>query len=299
MNRVILSIAFLVLTLSVSAQEFNCRCSVNAPALQTTDKEVFKDLESRINDFFNKNVWTADRYQPEEKINCSINLNITQELSNTSFAAELIINASRPVFNSGYTTPLINYQDRNVSFDFQELQNLVFTENNFTDNLSSILLFYGYIMLAQDYDSFSPYGGEKYIAKAQEVVNSVPPQLLSSSWGNVTDNSVNRVTMVESFLSPRIRTLRKAYYDYHRLGLDVMSEKPAEGRQSILNALDAFGIVGAKLTDDPYIRLFTTAKGSEVINMFSIAERAQKLKAYDVMIKIDPANASTYNVIKR
>jgi len=295
-----LTYVFLLCSVTIStAQEFNCSCTVNAPALQKNDPKVIKDLEQRIDDFFNKNVWTNDRFEQEERINCNVALNITSEGDNNDFTADLIISTTRPIFNSNYESPAFSIQDRNVAFVFQEFQPLVFSENNFIDNLSSILQYYGYIMLAMDYDSFSPYGGEKYIAEAQNVVNAVPQQLQSASWGLITDNNINRVTLVESLLSARIRTLRKAYYDYHRLGLDVMAEDADGGRQTILNSLGVFKEVSAKIQDNPYIRVFASTKTSEVISVFSIANRNQKLAAYDAMVKIDPANASVYNVIKR
>ena len=140
------------------AQEFNFDVTVNAPSLSKADPQTLSALENAIEEFYNDRKWTSDEFENEELIEGSIQFNITSDPSANTFTADMYISSGRPVYNSTYTSPLINHVDRNISFSYNPGEQLRDNRSQFTDNLSAILTFYAYIILGFDYDSFSLLG---------------------------------------------------------------------------------------------------------------------------------------------
>ncbi len=284
----------------VQAQELEFDVTVNTPKLQTVDPRVFQDMESQLQSFLNNRKWTEDAFNQEERIKCNIQLTITEELGPTSFAADLAIQSARPVFNSSLETALLTHVDKGVTFRYEQFQPLEFSENNFNDNLTSILGFYVYLILGLDYDSFSPLGGEEYLQRAQNIINIIPSNVADGNPGwrpNDGNGNRNRYWILENLLSPRVKDLRYALYDYHLRGLDLMPKNQDLGRANILKAMQSIEKVGRAYPNSMIIQMFFNAKNNELVDIFNQGTRAEKTEIIRICSKLDPANAIKYRKI--
>ncbi len=301
MRKISLTLFFLfsIYSYSVLGQELNIKVQVSAPRLQTVDPKVFETLEREISEFLNNTRWTDDEFENFEKIEGNLNLTIVEELSPTSFFAELYIQTVRPVFSSNYKTQVLNILDNQVSFSYTELQPLENSYNSYTDNLSSILTYYVYIMLGFDYDTFSPLGGDQYFQVAKNIVSQVPPGAAGSGsgWESLSTDR-NRYWLVENIFNPRIRPLRQAAYELHRLSLDTMSEDADRAKAILVSALTTIEQVNRSYPNTMIVQMFSDSKRDEIIEIFKGASRGQQSKVYDIMVSLDPAQASRYSEIK-
>lgn len=279
-------------------QELNVSVSLNTPTLQIADPKVFEDLKNNVENFMNNQRWTSDEFLPEERIEVSIAITITEEFSATSFKADLAIQAVRPVYGSEYVTPLISYNDRDFTFVYEQFQPIQYSQNSYNDNLSHVLSFYAFIILGLDYDSFSPYGGEPHFQTAQDILNAVPSGAAAQNPGwQSLDGNRNRYWIVENILSPRTRSYRQAMYDYHRQALDLMHKDVAAGRLIMLQALEDLNSVNQSYPNAMILQMFSLAKDDEIIEIFRRGTRQEKTRVVQIMSKIDPSNASKYRGI--
>lgn len=285
---------------SILAQELNIDVKVTAPVNTTADGKIFETLERSIFEFFNNTKWTEDEYEVLEKINGTVQFTIVEERDNNTFVADVILQSERPVFNSVYVTPMLNYIDKSFQFNYDLLQPLQRSDNVYIDQLSSLLTFYAYAILALDYDSFSPLGGEEYWKAAQNVINAIPTGITDNTgWDSGSTNvRRNRYWLVENMLNPKVRPYREAYYDYHRKGLDTMYDDPDRGRVILLNAVNTFGDVNKAYNNSMVMRLMADSKRDEVIEIFQVGDKGQKIKVRTTMVKIDPTQADKYGILK-
>ena len=283
---------------NANAQEILSDVRVTTPKLQTADPKVFESLKEEIEDFINNQKWTDDTFEPVERINCSIQLNILEELSATSFKADLAIQATRPVYGSDYETSLLTHVDRDVTFTYQQYQPINFSRNSFTDNLSSILSYYVYVILGLDYDTFSPLGGEGHFQTAQDIVNTVPKTAGFDGWQS-QDGARNRYWILENLLSPRVKDFRQAMYNYHLRSLDIMYRDSEQAKSNLLNVLDVVSKVNKAYPNSMIMQMFANTKSEELIEIFRVADRTQKTKVYQIMSKIDPSRSSNYRGLMR
>lgn len=300
MKQSIILIFALCLVVVGKAQEFNTKVIVNTPQLQTADPKIFNTLKTSIRDMFNNTKWTEDQFEPEERIEVTLTLNITEEISATAFKANLAINASRPVFNSNYETVIFNYQDQDIQFTYEEYQPVEFSKNVFQDNLSSILGFYAYTLLGLDYDSFSELGGDTYFQEAQNIVSTIPSNVAQSvgGWTSIESGQRNRYWLIENILNPRMIPYRKAMYLYHRGGLDRMADDLGSGITACATAITQIAEAHKAYRNTLIVQIFTLSKGTEILQIFVGAEQTQKQRVYRAMIQVDAANASKYNVLR-
>lgn len=289
----------LILTCGLQAQELNANVKVNTQKLQTVDPKVFETLEQTLQEFLNSQKWTTDVFETEERITCNFILTIQEELSPTSFKADLAVQSSRPVYMSEYDTPLFNYIDKEVTFYYEQYQPIQYSRNQYNDNLSAVLAYYAFIILGKDYDSFSPMGGEPYFQLAQDILNSVPQSAAASNpgWRSVEGNR-NRYWLIENIMSPRVRPLRQAMYQYHREGLDIMYQDVETGRAVITQALGEIGSVNQSYPNSMIVQLFNNEKSSELVEIYKLGSLDQQNEVIRLMSRLDPANASKYREIK-
>ncbi|MEM8527918.1 MAG: DUF4835 family protein [Bacteroidota bacterium] len=293
---------FLLVGLSTFAQELDFQVTINTPKLQTADPKVFETLETAIQEFMNNTKWTNDVFEQEERIKGSLILNINEEQSATRFTAELAIQAVRPVFNSSEETVTFRYQDKDVWFDYEQYQPLIYAQNTYNDHLTSILAFYAYVIIGLDYDSFSPIGGEPYFERALETVNNIPANVAGvqpAGWrAQDSGKRINRYWLTENLLSPRVRPYRQAMYDYHRQGLDLMSNDAVAGRAIVAQAIDAINGVQRAYPNSMILQLFSDAKSDEITEIFAAASMAEKNKVIQVMTRVDGARSAKYRSIR-
>ncbi|HYG02355.1 MAG TPA: DUF4835 family protein, partial [Chryseosolibacter sp.] len=235
MRNNLLTIVLIFLVSASMAQELNCSVSINASQVQTSDRAVFKDMENALEQFMNTRKWTNDDFKTHEKIKCNILLTITKMPSIGSFNATVQVQSARPVFNTNFESLLFNFADRDWEFEYIDSQPLEYNDNTFTTNLTSMLAVYAYLILGIDYDSFSELGGTAFFQRAQMVVNTAQ-QSNRAGWQSLGSNR-NRYWIVENFNNAQMSDIRKAYYSYHRLGLDTFDKNPDKSREVILNGL--------------------------------------------------------------
>ena len=299
MQRACLFFLFLFAASSASfAQELNCSVKINIQKLQTADPRIFETQEQAMAEFMNNTKWTEDVFEPQERIQCNILLTLQEELSPTSFRAELSIQSSRPVFGTNYETAVFNHIDNELVFTYEQYQPLIFSRNSYNNNLSSVLSFYAFVILGLDYDSFSLYGGEPYFLNAQELINTIPQSVAGQGWSPSGSNvNRNRFWIVENLLSPRVRPMREAMYAYHRLALDIMYQDVAKGRAIMSDALENVLKVNQTYPNSVAIMMFVNAKSQEVIEIFKLGTPREKEQAVRVMSRIDGSNAGRYRVL--
>jgi hypothetical protein len=281
-----LLIIFLMLSLGVNAQELNCKVTVNADQVQTADRGIFKDMERAFSNFLNTRKWTPDSYKNHERINCSIFLNISRMPSIGSFVASAQITSARPVFNGNYETVLLNFADREWTFEYIESLPLEYNDNTYITNLTSMLAFYAYIILGMDYDSFSEMGGSPYFQKALLVVNNAQPSDLPG-WQALGSNR-SRYSLLENINNPQMTELRRNTYKYHRLALDNFGKTPDESRKIVLEALKNIKKVWAINSSSVFIISFFDAKATEIVSIFSEGDMQVRREAHDLLVEIDP-----------
>ena len=288
-----------VFTTSVFSQELNCEVSViNTPALQVgpVEKEIFTELEGSIYDFMNNTRWTNDVFEIEERINMSILITITDIPSSTTYEGKIQVQSTRPVFNTTYNTILFNFVDNDFTISYARNTALLFSIDRHRDNLTSILAFYAYMVLAYDYDSFSLEGGTPYFNKAQ-IVASNAKNSGDAGWQPSSGKRNNRYWMVDNALQSVFKPLRATYYNYHRKGLDIMYNDLNEGRNVILQSMEALTPIQRSRPGSLNLQLFLTAKSQELVDLFSQAEMKEKNQIVSVLKRLDPANSSKYQEI--
>lgn len=268
------------------AQELNFKVSVNAEQIQTTDQAVFKDMERAFANFLNTRKWTQDSFKPHEKINCTLFLNIKEMPSIGNFSANAQITAARPVYNSNYETMLFNFADREWEFTYVESLPLEFNDNTYMANLTSMLAFYAYVILAMDYDSYGELGGNPYVQKALMVVNNA--QSSNQAGWTALGNTRNRYALVENLNNPQMIDLRKDIYKYHRLALDTFEKTPDQSREIVLSILKDFKKLWTIYPNAIFVITFLDAKATELVNIFSQGNLSVRREAYDILMSIDP-----------
>ncbi len=299
MRKIIILILIIGFQFGSNAQEFDFNVKVStSPTLNKADPRIFKSLERSITEFINNNKWTTDQFETEERIQGNIQITIVDDPSNTSFVADILIQSIRPVFNSDYSTQLLNFQDKGISFDYVELQPLENNINDFKDNLSSVLLYYIHYILGLDYDSFSPLGGEKYFQIAQNITSAVPANITNSDKGWNISNDVSRAKMIETLLSPRTRKLREASYTYHRMGLDESGNDFGKAKATMLSAIKDVQTVNAAAPNSLAVQMFMDSKRKEIVDIFIQSDRGQIAQIYNVLIEIDPSQSTLYSQLK-
>jgi hypothetical protein len=296
-------ICFLFLLFSITrsnAQELRARVSVVSNRVgNSVDQKTFQTLQTALNNFVNNRKWSNDKFETNEKIDCNFLLNLQPPDEPNVYKASLTIQSARPVFNSSYSSPVVNFQDNDIMFKYAEFQQLEFNDNNVSgtdalaSNLTAIFAYYINIILGMDYDSFSPRGGDAYFQKAQNIVNNAPEGKNISGW-KAFDGSRNRYWLAENLLNSKYTIIHDAIYNYYRLGMDKLYDEEANGRTQILNVLN---VLNNFATDNPntmILQFFLQAKTQELIQIFSKATPPDKSRALEFLQHLDVSNATKY-----
>ena len=292
---------FFVLSANIAgAQELNAKVTVNSSRVGTTvNKSTFQTLQTALNTFLNNHKWTADNFLINEKIDCNFLLNLQPGTDANVYTASLTIQAGRPIFNSSYLSPIINYQDADVTFKYVEFQQLEFNENRVSgsdglvSNLTAVLAYYAYMIIAFDYDSYSQRGGVPYFIKAQNIVNNAPEARGISGW-KAFDGTRNRYWLVENMQNSRYAIMHDIYYGYYRKAADKMVENETASRAEMLNVLNLLSSFNADNTNTMINQFFFQGKANELIKIFAKAPPQDKARASELLQKMDITNANRY-----
>lgn len=281
----------------VQAQELNCNVVVNVgPSVETTERRVFTDMEAAFNQFMNSRRWTSDVFTNTEKINCNMIITIESRPAVGNFTASVQIQSSRPVYNTNYESLVLNFADRDWQFEYTESQPLEFNDNSYTNNITSMLAFYAYIIIGLDYDSFAKMGGTPYFEKAQITVNNTQ-QANRPGWSQFEGNFRNRFWLAENLNSQQLVGVREAIYHYHRLALDQFNPNPDEARSMVLQVLKDLQQSARRKPNSILIIAFFDAKNDELTNMFSQGNIQVRREAYEIVKELDPSNTTKYEAI--
>ena len=297
----IVSLFFLVLSLSkVYSQELNARVTVNSSRVgNTVNKNVFQTLQNAITNFLNNRKWTADNFLPNEKIDCNFLLNLQSTDEANVYSASLTIQAARPVFSTSYLSPMVNYQDEDVLFKYIEFKQFDFNESRVSgtdaqaSNLTALFAYYAYMILGFDYDSYSLKGGNPYFQKAQNIVNNAPEARGISGW-KAFDGIRNRYWLVENMTNSRYAIMHDIMYNYYRLSLDKMYEDENTARAQMMSVLNLLNNFNSDNPNTMINQFFFQGKSNEFIRIFSKAPQQDKMRASELLQKMDITNAARY-----
>lgn len=295
MKKILGIILLLITYFNSSAQELNCQIQIASSAVQTNDRRVFNTLQTAVFEFMNQTKWTNYVYKIEERIECSILINITKWDNSELFEGTIQVQSTRPIYKTSYNSTLLNYLDKDLKFSYIESEPLDFQINSFSSNLTSVLAYYAYVIIGLDFDSFSLNGGSPYYNNAQTIVNNA--QATKEPGWKAYESQKNRYWLVENLLNSSYSEIRQAIYNYHRLGLDVMSEKLESGRGAILGSLELLQKANREKPNLFILTQFLSAKSDELINIFSGASPIDKPKAVNILKELDPSNANKYQKI--
>ena len=295
--KIIYSLFFSFILINSHAQELNCQVIINTSQIQgSANKQIFDQLQKSIFDFVNNRKWSNDIFGSQEKINCTFQIIINKSLGSDEYSASIQVESARPIYKSAYSSTIFNFQDDDFQFKFQQFSQLEFNENTFQNNLTSVLAYYAYVVLANDYDSFSPLGGTQYWQKAQQIVNNA--QSANESGWVSSQSQRNRYWLVENTLQPVFKGLRDCMYEYNKNGLDMMFEKTDEGRAAILKSLDLLMPVYKSRPASFNMQLFFNAKADELVNIFKGASPEEKTKIMELLSTLDPSRTNKYSKIQ-
>lgn len=291
----IVILILLALSINVAAQELQCSVSVSSASVQGTNKQIYENMRTAIQDFLTAQIWTTDKFESRERIECSLNFNITTQVSSNEFKGTLTVQLRRPVWGSAYTTTLLNMEDDDIQFRYNEGQPLIYNPTTYDqDNLVPLIAFYVNFMLGLDYDSFSPNGGSAFFTQAQNIVNQAQSSTFTG-WKSF-DGTSNRYWLINNAMDENHKTFHQQLYVYHRQGLDQMADNFENARQAIYESLDKIKDIRRKVSRNPYLlNLFFTAKSDEIVNIYSEAPQIEKSRIKEVLQTADPANISKYN----
>ncbi len=279
---------------SVQAQEFNIDVTVSSARIEGTDQRIFESLKEGILNFMNNRVWTNVKFEPEERIEGAMVVNVKKKEGNM-IEAELNIALRRPTFKTNYNTPLFNYVDDDFVFEYVESQPLDFNENAYMSNLTSTLAFYAYYCLGLYFDSFGLYGGDPFFKVTDQIVTAA--QSANESGWKAFDDKRNRYWLNENMMNATYKPIRQYIYEYHRLGLDKMSTKQDEGKAAILKSLEYLKQMYSERPSLLYIQVLNDTKRNEWKSIYSEGSQQDKTKAVNIFREIDPAHASEYEEI--
>jgi hypothetical protein len=279
------------------SQELNCSVQVSARQIEGTDREAFQEMKQALYEFVNNTIWTNFSFKLEERIECTILLTLEQRISSDQYSGKLNLVLRRPVFKTNYNSTMFNYVDKDVEITYSEGEPIIFAENTFSSNLSSLIAYYVYVFLGIDADSYSNLGGTAYYEKAQQIVQDA--QNTGEPGWKAFENMKNRYWLTENLLNPQYRPIRESIYEYHRKGLDQMYDNVETGRNAIVESIKKLQQANRAKPGSFLLRLYLDAKRDEIIKVFSEGSPNTKTEVVNIMKEIDPSNGDKYSAILR
>ncbi|SEJ19970.1 protein of unknown function [Cyclobacterium xiamenense] len=278
-------------------QQLNFTVTINSERARTQDRDIFEQMKSSFEQFLNGRTWTDDEYKPEERIKGNLLITINDMPQVGLFSATVQIQTVRPIYGSNYESLMLNFADRNWTFEYVESQPLEFNQFSFLNNITSLLAYYAYIAIGLDYDSFAPRGGDPYFETANNIVANAQ-QSSRPGWNQNPSDKRNRYWLANELYNSQVMVpVRDAYYLYHRKGLDLLTSKPEEGFENILQAIKMVEEANQVQPNSILTISFMDAKSDEISKLLKSAPDEIKEEAVEVLLKVDPNNARKYNDI--
>ena len=291
------SLLFCAVPFVANSQELNARITVNSDKIQGTNKSVFTTLQTSLTEFVNNRKWTDATFAVNERIDCSMTIIVNEQNDNT-FSAEIQVQSRRPVYNSSYTTTLFNFRDTQFDFEYVEFEQLEFTGTSLTSNLTATIVYYIYIILGLDFDSFSPLGGKAYFEQAQQIVNLAQSQGTWNGW-KAFDGNQNRHALITALTDNTSENFRNMWYTYHRKGLDEMAANPDRGRTTIIETLPLLEEVYKTRPTSVILQVYADTKLDELMSIYSKATSQEKQSALKLLSNIFPTQTKRLEALKK
>ena len=283
---------------AVQAQELDCTVQINSEQVQTQEKQVFDDMQRALQQFMNTTKWTDEEFEEEEKIKCDMLITLGKGNSITNFTATVQVKSLRPIYGTDYESPMLNFFDNNWVFTYNIGDPLIFAENTYSTELTSLMAFYAYIIIGMDFDTFSKQGGSPYYERARNIVNNSQNNG-GKGWSNIGGDTRDRYWLSENLNSPQFEPFRDALYTYHRLVMDNFTEKEEEGREKLLTVLEDIAQVQSLQPTSVTLNAFFDAKAQELAQIFSRGDMEVRQAAVDILMKLDPTNSNVYRKVAR
>jgi hypothetical protein len=289
------------MSIAMTAQELKCTISINSEQVQGSNKAIFTTLQQSMEEFVNTQRWTNMTFQEKERIECSMMI-VVKSVQDNMFVCEFTCQSRRPVFGTTYTTPTLNIKDANFTFTYQEYDRMEFQHNTFTSNLTALVAYYCYLIIAHDMDSFAKLGGTPYFQVCEDIVTSAQSASLDNAemvgWKAFESNR-NRYALTNNLMDEAFKKYRAYYYDYHRHGLDEMVNNVANGRARIAKDIKVLKEAYNARPATYLVGTFLDAKSDELVNIFKSGTADEKKMVYELLMDIDPTRQDTYENINR
>lgn len=295
MRKILSLLIFALLAASGAAQELNCRVEVNSDKITGTNKSVFTTLQEAITSYMNDTKFTAAQYSPIEKIECTLFFTI-KEYDGDKMTGDIQVQATRPAYNASYTTNLINFRDSKVEFTYSEGEPLTFNETNMESQLTAILNFYAYMIIAIDTDSFAPRGGEAAWDRVKTIVQQA--QSSGESGWRAFDDNKNRAAVLGAYTDPSTQQLRDMVYKYHREGIDQMSVSPDKGRAAITESLETLKNIYNVAPMSVGLSMFRDSKLDELVNVYTKGSQEERDRVVEILSSLYPTDQDRIQKIK-
>ncbi len=296
MQKLLITLAIILSSLlGLKAQELQCMVQISSPGMSETDRQILQTLQSSIYEFMNQRNWTEFQFKPEERIEASILITVNEKVGGDEYRGTIQVQSRRPIFKTSYSSPVLNHNDRDFSFRYVENQPLEYASNTFSSNLTAVLAYYAYIIIGFDFDTFTPMGGTPYFEQAQSIVN-LAQNAPDRGWKSF-EGQRNRYWLVENLFNSTYSGIRQAYYNYHRLGFDRMTDNLDMGRGEVLNAVEILQRVHRQRPGSYLMSILMITKGEELVNLFTPSPDMEKNQVVQILSEIDPANNARYRRI--
>ena len=300
-SKVLILCTFLLLIIQkVRCQELQANITVLSNRISTSvNKQIFTTLQSALYNWLNGRKWSNVVFNNNEKIQCNFLLNLSGATDNNTYTATLTVQTGRPIYNTSYQSPLMNFMDESVTFKYIQYQDLDFNENRvggtdpLTANLTDVFAYYAYIILGLNFDSYGLRGGDIYYQKAQNIVNNAPEANALNGW-KPFDGLRNRYWLVENLTNPKYNPIHDAMYNYYRQGLDQMFDHETDARVAVMNALISLNSINTEFPNIMFMQFFFQGKGAEMGNVFKHGTPDEKSRALDILTRIDVSNINQY-----
>lgn len=286
----------MVIDTTVRAQELNARVEILSPQITHTNKRVLDVLERIISDYLNRRSWTGKQVQPSERIDCSVVITINSWDGSSEFSAQAQIMSMRPVYNTSYSSPVLNMVDRDFNFSYTEGQMMDYSDQQFMNNLTSLLAYYAYLIIGLDADTFSPNGGDQFYNSARSVVNNAQ-NTGYPGWRSM-DGDANRYWLITNLQDRRYAPIRTFLYSFSRFGLDQLTDSREEARRNIIEAVNGLKDIDRFAPGAILDQIFFTAKSNELVGVLSNFPQQDRMQAYNLLISIDPSNSNKYEALR-
>lgn len=299
MKQLFAILAFMALPSCAMSQELNAKVVINTAQIGNTNTEACETFREKVQEFLNTKQWTAVKYNEVERIDCTFNITINKySAQDGAFECTLLLNSSRPVWGSSYTSSLYNTRDQHFNFKFDPADQLEYNPDNLDNQLMALLAYYAHVLIGMDMDTFAPLGGTPVLQTAEDIVSKAE-NLGYSGWSAFNESN-NRFALLNDYMDGSMEAMRQLTYVYHRQGLDQLCDSTEKAHTALVESMELLDQARQARTMSNVPQLFTEYKKEELVNIFSKHENQQeRLRVYDILFAINPSQNPSWEKIKK